>query len=139
MKTKTILLLLLTSFVMGSCSKKDDVEPEKSSVKLIGKWLFSEHDGKEKPTACEKTSYITFLKGGKASVVFYYDASNGDCKLLMGSELTYERISDDSIKFTDLNGESSISKISVLSENKLVLNGFVLSPDAVITFIKSGG
>lgn len=137
LKIQTILILLVASFSLGSCSSDDDtVKDIATKDLLLGKWLITKSSGQPVLSDCEKTSYITYRSDGIAESILFTETTDKECVPFLGGTLDYELLSDKEIKFTDhIEGDSFICEILSISATTMTLKGF-LDEDVIFDFKK---
>lgn len=125
---KPFFLLMLIGFAFMSCNKDDDDTPQEITTqeRLIGKWLFETTAEDFPRNPCEKTSFLQFLNATSANSVLYTENTDQECVALLSGSLSYEFISESTIKFTnnDADVNTFTSEVISVSDTKLVLKNF---------------
>ena len=124
MKTilKTITtLFIISSFVLISCSKKDDDTTAQDPI--IGEWIIKEASlggEKETLTDCTKKNSITFKAGGAGSGISTYD--DGDQCISSSLNLTWENKGDNKYSYTFTSSGETFTLPFSLANNLLTVD-----------------
>ncbi len=90
-----MMLSVLTSSVLVSCSKDDETKKNDKTKKdpIIGEWYYYSLRGKE-VSDCEKKSKIVFFEDYTATELSVFDDSNGDCKKEKPFKTKWEKVKE---------------------------------------------
>lgn len=124
---KPLIFSLLIGLAFMNCSSDDDAPNVVATQDLIiGKWFFESTTEDFPKNPCEETSFLEFFDDATGNSVLYTETSNGDCIALLAGNLSYEFISESTIKFTNNDADDSTftSDLISVSNTKLVLKNF---------------
>lgn len=129
------LSVLFLNLLFVSCENEDtenDSEDPIAETELLGTWNFiaySDDEGEEPATDCEKNQTLTFEEDGVFRYT-YYDDSEGSCEKTEDSQGAWELISDGVIKTDYTYGD-------YVDENKFEV-GFEISDNVLTLSIDEG-